>query len=182
MPSGVVGIDLSSHALDLVKLEEETNRAEWVRVPLWGKNAWERTLTLAEQFSEIGSEWFEDVYLVAVEEPYSAGQPGTLAILNRVVGAVMASLPYKLRCVERCWHVRPQEWKSGLGLKAKPTGADMHALGWRGFDIPGTTVPTYDQNARDAYCIARFARDENARGLAAVRLPDGQPLATGDCQ
>jgi hypothetical protein len=170
--SSVVGVDLSSKALDLVKLDESSNRAEWVRVELAGKTAWERTLNVREKlrdYSHLG--WWDDVYLVAIEAPYGRGQAGTQAVLNRVVGAVAASLPARLRTPERCWVVRPDEWKQGLGLKAKPTAEDMRRL-TEGKERLWTSLPdVYDeagrQNGRDAYCLAMWARDTNARAVAA---------------
>lgn len=169
--SAVVGVDLSSRALDLVKLDESTNRAEWVRCELEGPDAWARTLTLRDSLpGPLTSDFFEDVYLVAIEAPYGRGQAGTLAVLNRVVGVVAASLPRRLRVPERCWLVAPHEWKNGLGLKGKPSDADVDRLapGWT--FTSGTCVrgePDPWQNARDAYCLALWARTENAKGVAA---------------
>lgn len=170
----VVGVDLSTHALDLVKLDDETNRAEWVRCELVGKDAWERTLNVRDSlrgYRQTGetvanAAWFEDVHLCAIEAPYGRGQAGTNALLNRVVGAVCASLPAHLRDPARCWLVAPHEWKAGLGLKGKPEYGDLphEAL------IVGP--PHMDdaawQNARDAYCIALFARSELAKGIVAA--------------
>jgi hypothetical protein len=160
--SAVVGIDLSTRALDLVKLDESSNRAEWVRCELEGKTAWERTLQVRD--SVIGGsvlrwcQWWDDVYLVAVEAPYGHGSD----LLNRVVGAIAASLPARLRAPERCWIVRPDEWKRGLGLKAKPSFTDLVVM--TAPDVPdffdAHTFQNYDQNARDAYCLAMFARDQ----------------------
>lgn len=179
--SAVVGIDLSTKALDLLKLDETTSRAEWVRCELAGKDAWERTLNVRDclrgylQFGETvaNAEWWDDVYLVAIEAPYGRGQTGTNALLNRVVGAVAASLPAHLRAPERCWIVRPDEWKHGLGLSAKPTKDDVAALA-DGTTLSLTNIAVaalhnweFDQNARDAYCIAMFARDTLAKATAA---------------
>lgn len=165
--SSVVGIDLSTKALDLVALDENTNRAEWVRCELPGAKAWDRTLAIREQLPP--REWWQTVYLVAIESPYGSGQPGTLAKLSQVVGAVAASLPARLRVPERCWLVRPDEWKGGLGLKAKPTETDLFRI------APGNTFYAAefpegwedDQNRRDAFCLAMWARDTNAKGVAA---------------
>jgi hypothetical protein len=165
--SSVVGVDLSSKALDLVKLDESSNRAEWVRVELAGKTAWERTLNVREKlrdYSHLG--WWDDVYLVAIEAPMGFRSNA----LDRVVGAVAASLPYRLRSPERCWVVRPDEWKQGLGLKAKPTAEDMRRL-TEGKERLWASLPdVYDeagrQNGRDAYCLAMWARDTNAKAVA----------------
>jgi hypothetical protein len=179
--SAVVGIDLSTRALDLVKLDESSNRAEWVRVELGviGRdktNAWARTLDVRQALDAYlpagMSAWFDDVYLVAIEAPYGRGQAGTQAVLNRVVGAVAASLPARLRVPERCWVVRPDEWKTGLGLKGKPTNTGVLQLSnMRGRITPPSGMSpdaVADQNARDAYCLAMFARDTNAKAIEAT--------------
>jgi hypothetical protein len=159
----VVGIDLSSRAIDLVRLAESSGLASHERIDLeqaTGKRAtaWERTLALPDLMPP--ASWWDDVYLVAIEAPYGAGT-GTIAILNRVLGAVAASLPARLQRVERVWIVRPDEWKSRLGLRAKPSAADIAALG---LILSGELAGT--QDARDALGVAFYARELNAQGLA----------------
>jgi hypothetical protein len=152
----VLGVDLSSHCIDFAKVDENHNQVIWSRCHLDGKTAWDRTLTIGNLRAD--GVTFDDVYLVAIEAPYGRGQAGTQAILNRVVGAVAALLPPRLRTPSTCWIVRPDEWKNGLGLKGKPTAEDIARL-LEG-DIPD------DQNARDAACLALWARDTNAKGIA----------------
>lgn len=185
--SGTVGIDLSTKALDLVKLAEEGSRAEWVRCELAGKDAWERTLGLRESMARrdvdapmFGSHFWDDVLLVAIEAPYGPSQRA-ISTLNRIVGAVAASLPAHLRSPDRCWVVRPDEWKAGLGLKGKPTWLDLDAIApenelWN-VSCEGRLDDEW-QNARDAYCIALFARNELERGIPAApgAVPPYQPV------
>lgn len=160
MPS-VLGIDLSTKQIDLAYVDENRDTVQWRRLILEGKDAWARTLTIGplrdDQFA------FQDVYLVAIEAPYGTGQPGTQALLNRVAGAIAASLPAELRTPERCWIVRPDEWKNGLNLKGKPTTADVARLlepvhGW----------DHLDQNAFDAACLALWARNANRAAIEAA--------------
>lgn len=175
--SAVVGCDLSSFVIDLVKLEEQSNAAEWRRCefPPARKGseapAWERLLGAPETLPDAA--WWEGVYLVAIEAPYGASQR-TLVALNRVAGALVACLPARLRMPERCWIVRPDEWKRGLGLnlKKKPTAGDLNAF------APGWQIICYDwkqslkqwdeaqQNSRDAYCLALWAREANRAAVA----------------
>lgn len=158
--SAVVGIDLSTKAIDLVKVDETGNAGHWWACHMEGQKAWDRTLAIPSVMPD--SDYWADVYLVAIEAPYGRGQAGTTALLNRVVGAVMASLPTPLREPERCWIVGPHEWKNGLGLKAKPTNE------WFFENAPGGFwYVDWPQDAKDAYCLARWARDMNARGIAA---------------
>jgi hypothetical protein len=159
----VVGIDLSSRAIDLVRLAESSGLASHERIDLeqaTGKRAtaWERTLALPALMP--AASWWEDVYLVAIEAPYGAGT-GTIAILNRVLGAVAAGLPASLQHPERAWIVRPDEWKGRLGLNRKPSAADIAELG---LVMLGEHADT--QDARDALCVAYYARELNAQGLA----------------
>lgn len=170
--SAVVGVDLSSRALDLVKLDESSNRAEWVRVELAGKDAWERTLAVRDALPPddpagiiYEGDFWGDVYLVAIEEPRGRGQLRTNAVLNRVVGAVAASLPARLRVPERCWVVRPDEYRTGLGLRhnTKPSTGDLVRITGHLYDLFAPLFPGMDdQNARDAYCLAMWARDKVA--------------------
>lgn len=164
--AAVVGIDLSSRALDLARLEEDGARVTCLRVSLEvpGKKAkaWERTLALPALMPPAG--WWDDVYLVALEAPYGAGT-GTVAILNRIVGATVASLPRALQRPERAWIVRPDEWKGALGLEfllGKPSAETIAALG---LELDGEHAAT--QDARDAACIAYYARETLARASAA---------------
>lgn len=180
--SAVVAIDLSSRALDLVKLDETSSRAEWVHVELAGKDAWERTLGIRNALAEYGEHfrifrdesWWDDVYLVAIEAPYGRGQAGTQAVLNRVVGAVAASLPARLRDPGMCWIVRPDEWKNGLGLKAKPDVEDIARVTGGDWELHGPPGIYLDdpiaQNGRDALAIALWARNTHAEATQQRRL------------
>jgi hypothetical protein len=64
--------------------------------------------------------------------------------------------------------VHPSTWKAELGLKGKPTLADQLRIAPDGL-IRGEAGKQSDanawQNARDAYCLALFARDTNARAV-----------------
>lgn len=181
----VVGCDLSTRAIDLVKLSENDNRAEWVRCELHGDTAWERALDVNEAIWRATGEskfrWFEDVYLVAIERPVNDQK----RVLRLIQGAVIASLPAKLRQPHSCWDVHPSTWKAGLGLKGKPNTWDLRDLALTP-EMTGTTPDfmrswlTNDkdaQNARDAYCLAMYARDTNARAVAAA-LEDGAGAPT----
>lgn len=171
--SACVGIDLSTRFIDLVKLDEDSNRAEWVRCELAGQNAWERTLGIQDAMfrmnvhGDVRDSWWDDVYLVAIETPVNDQR----RVLSRVQGAILASLPARLRQPHCCWDVHPSTWKAGLGLKGKPTVADIDRLidGVWWMDAshqPKRSETDVLQNGRDAYCIAMFARDTNAKAVA----------------
>lgn len=164
----VVGIDLSTRAIDFVKLAENSNEATWVRCELQGATAWERTLDIRAPVHGGRADWWDDVYLVAIETPVNDQK----RVLSRVQGAVLASLPAKLRQPHCCWDVHPSTWKAALGLKGKPTvvdfrtlaGAHMDAVFHQHIEVKSATW----QNAMDAYCLALFARDTNAKAVSAA--------------
>lgn len=161
----VAGIDLSTRCLDIVLLDDDRPHAEWHRVELDGKDAWERTLRVREEIRlHARRPWsvWDGVRHVAIEAPYGSGQPGTLAVLNRVVGAVVSALPAELRDPARCWVVRPDEWKHGLGLKTKPDDLWMLENAPIGWELEGWT-----QDAKDAFCLALWTQ----RTLDAATAP-----------
>jgi hypothetical protein len=158
MPS-VVGIDQSSNGIDLVKLDENMQRAEWSRIPLVGKTAFDRLRTVA--ICAPDAAYWDDVYLAGVEMPESRFRVSLRAQLP-IVGALVALIPQRIEV----WSVSPAEWKKPLGLasKEKPTVDSFpgFALGWG--DL---TVDVWPQDAYDALGVALYARDLNAQGIAA---------------
>lgn len=163
--SRVLGIDLSSFAVDLVAIDEEGDEAVWHRVTLGDDKvpALDRLRSVPGRMPP--ASFYDDVYLVAIEAPYGRGEAGTQAKLNRVFGAVIASLPVGLLV----WEVTAGDWRKGLGLKGNATKEECAAavtLLWRyaatHFDVP--------QDALDAFAIARYARDVNAAGVEANLL------------
>jgi hypothetical protein len=168
----VLGIDLSSKAIDLVLLDENANRASWTRLTLEGPNAFERARDVAEKMPQPG--WYEahGVYLVAIERPFvSHGQD----VIRLVQGAVLAEIPRELHV----WEVSPSQWKSAMGIpvRQKPEWGDFPA------DLQlacSFADPPWTQDALDALGVALYARDENAKGIAdALNLcPCGTP---GEC-
>lgn len=157
--SSVVGIDFSSFAIDLVKLDETHNEASWTRVNLDGATAWDRTRKLPAVMP--GASWWDDVYLCAVESPKSAGFK-VATVMHRVQGSLLASIPAAVWT----WEVTPAEWKGHLGIKAnvKPGWGDI-ATKAPGLLLQYKTVP---QDALDALGVALFARDTNQRAVDAA--------------
>ena len=159
-----VGIDLSSRAIDLVRLDENQDEAEWRSVNLSGADAWTRTLDLRGNMPT--SLWWDEVYLCAIEKPFGPSRRAQ-SVLMRVQGAILASIPSHVEL----WEVDPATWKKALGLKQseKPS--------WSAFP-PSFFDDYWDQNARDALGVALYARDENARGVAAaLNHPTGKAAA-----
>lgn len=151
--SAVVGIDLSSRAIDLVHLDENHDEAAWLSVPLDAGNAWDRTRQIPERMP--ASSWWDTVYLCAIEKPFG---PSRLAqsVLMRAQGAILAAIPQRIQV----WEVTPDEWKHHLGIPRteKPD--------WTRFAV-SLHDHTWPQDARDALGVALYARDTNAAALAA---------------
>lgn len=173
--SCVIGIDLSSHAIDLVRLDELDNHAEWLRVDLAGASAWDRTRMVKQTMPS--ASWWDEVYLCAVEQPFGMSRRAQ-SVLMRVQGAVLASIPQSIET----WEVNVADWKKQLGLGTKkPTFSDLQAvmpgllLEWRrlGVTTGFAAIPLAEalkdvpQDALDALAIAYYARETNAKGIAA---------------
>ncbi len=177
--SSYVGVDLSTHFVDLVKLDEESDRAEWVRVPLVGENAIDRarsyrnrTIDREEWITPRPSrDWWDDVILCALEDPAGRGDTRKIA---RVQGVVIATIPARVQV----WTLQPAEWRKACGLPgncskeqvkewsdAKRTTTDKVTV--RNGDRIRVDFSTMEklvlwpQDACDAYAIAYAARAIN---------------------
>lgn len=163
MPS-VIGIDISSHAIDLVKLDETTNDATWLRVELIGGTSFARLRQVAPQMPR--HSFFDDVYLAAIETPKTRFMKSAGAIFP-VYGAVVAMLPAALEV----WDVHPKSWRLELGLagNASKTACAVAVQKLRRrWDIYPRPLEPWPQDALDAYAVAHYARTINARGLSAA--------------
>lgn len=154
--SSTLGIDFSSHAVDLVKVDENEPLAVWLRVNLEGRDAFARTRAIRDAMP--GSWFYDDVYLVAIEKPMGFSSRLAQSVLMRVQGAVLVKIPTRLEV----WEPLPSDWKKHLGLpgRDKPTAATFAPLG---FNLSAE----WPQDALDALAMGVFARDVNARGVAA---------------
>jgi hypothetical protein len=160
----VLGIDLSSKAIDLVLLSENEDRASWTRLTLEGPTAFERARDVAEKMPQPG--WYEahGVYLVAIERPFvSHGQD----VIRLVQGAVLAGIPRELQV----WEVSVSQWKKPLGIpvRQKPTHYAFPDFTFDGYNPSRpsrTNIFPWPQDALDALGVALYARDLNARGIA----------------
>lgn len=160
--SCVLGIDLSSNAIDLVILDETTNKGTWLRCDLRGKTFFERLRAVPAAMPRWGFYEDQGVYLAAIETPKTRFMPSAAALFP-VYGAVIACLPRALPV----WDVHPTAWRQTLGLAGNATKqavADaVHAID----DDSPDPIWEWPQDALDAYAIARYARDTNAAGITA---------------
>ena len=165
--SKVLGIDLSSFNVDLVTIDETTDDATWTRLELGDDEtpALDRLRRVGDLMPT--ASFYDNIFLVAIEEPYGSNQAGTQAKLNRVLGAVVTCIPDDLQI----WTVMPGDWRKGLGLKgnaSKETAAlavgalrQEALVRWNVAHFPHREWEVWPQDACDAFAVARYARDRN---------------------
>lgn len=152
-----VGIDQSSNAIELVRLDENRDHATAWSITLEGKTAFARLQQVRLQMP--GASWWDNVYLAAIEIPESRFRASLRAQLP-IVGAIVACIPSHVQV----WDVAPVDWKRTLGVahNAKPEPGHF----------PAFTLDGWTQDALDALGVAAYARDLNARGIeAALKTP-----------
>jgi hypothetical protein len=139
------GIDYSTHAIDLVLVDEDGLRPPWWhRFELHGPDAWERTRTVARTLPGRTSQLWDEVLAFGLEEP--RGQNS--GVLYRVQGAVLAALPPHVLV----YPMVPSEWRKAVGL---PGNASKDAIAYFAVnDGPPDEFRDWPQDACDAYCIA----------------------------
>ena len=163
IPCNVLGIDLSSKAIDLVLLDENRNAAQWTRITLSGATAFDRARDVADKMPQPG--WYEahGVYLCAIERPFvSHGQD----VIRLVQGCVLAEIPRELHV----WEVSPSQWKKkvGLPIRTKPSRLNfpVFTLINCSDSTSANSYADWAQDGYDALGVALYARDTNARGIA----------------
>ena len=155
----MLGVDFSSRAVDLVYLDESTDCARWHSIPLERGVAGTRQIRSAYAWAAE----LESVYLVAIEDPFSAGRTAAKQ-LGRVCGAIIASLPPSVPD-EHVWLMRPDEWRMACGMAGNATKAQVAVWARERFAIDGLDM--WPQDAIDALCVAYAAREINAKAVAA---------------
>ena len=144
----IAGVDFSSRAVDIVRLDEDSDRAEWHRFLLAGDGAFDRTRSVRAAMP--GSSFWDDVLAVGIEEPcgHGAGR------LMRVQGAILACVP-----AHKLVHpLMPSAWRKAVGL---PGNASKEVVSeWAGPKLRPTVGPLLGIpfDATDAYCIALATR------------------------
>ncbi len=174
--STVLGIDLSSRNIDLVWLDEDGPGARWARLPLAGPTSFARCRAVRAAMPPATA--YDGCYLAAIERPRTQSMVSAAALFP-VFGAVLSCLPAALEV----WDVLPQHWKQGLGLGGNASKeeaarevyalAEPAVLGWatNGMRGPVQDVP---QDALDAWAVAFYARELNARGIGAEEARERQ--------
>jgi hypothetical protein len=151
----VAGVDYSTRCIDVVLVDEDTDKATWHRFTLGGLgDGFDRARTVRAAMPSAG--WWEDhgVVAVGIEDPrgYGAG------FLYRVQGGILQCLPRDV--LVQPWI--PSEWRSRVGV---PGNCSKQLVAARVAEwLPAAADWPWD--ACDAYCIARATRDSLEREAA----------------
>lgn len=168
----VVGIDLSSRAIDLVTLAEDTNDADHFRVRIdlpSGATATERARRLRDRMPARTAWADAGVSVLAIELPFSrTPNPAMLIIYGGLLQLVPADLPLL--------ELRSDDWRPECLIpirKPRDAGEDWHKQRALEFAREQWADPpaVVDHNAAEAFCIAYAAREIDlrvGRGAAAA--------------
>jgi hypothetical protein len=139
----VAGIDYSTHAIDVVTIDEDTLKPEWMRFPLGTiGRAFDRTRFVYASCPS-GRFW-DDTIAVGIEEPRGQGAGN----LYRVQGAILQCIPPTT--LVQPWV--PSEWRKAVGLKGNASKDDVRDHANR---LSFNATYDWPQDGADAYCIAR---------------------------
>lgn len=166
----IAGIDLSTRAIHIVSLPEDTNAAELhvVRLDTERGDALERVRRLRDRMPARAAWRDAGCTLIAVEQPFHRGVANVAPMLM-VYGALLQLFPADVPLLP----LRSDDWRKECGIpirKPRDAGSDWHKRRavefareqWR-------DAPPVDDNAADAFCIAWAAREVDVRrGRAAA--------------
>lgn len=151
--SWVAGIDYSTHAIDIVYVDEDGKQPPmWRHFPMRGADAFERTRDIHVGVPiEIDQ---DEVLAIGIEEP-RGHQTGPLF---RVQGSILARIPK--RVLVQPWI--PSQWRLAVGLKGNASKDEIRLHVARTIVVNRDEMPnnqpilngTWTQDACDAYCIA----------------------------
>jgi hypothetical protein len=151
--SYVLGIDYSTHAIDVVYVDENGEKPTlWHRHHLTGPDAWERTRKI--RYWSLA--WPEDVLAVGLEQPRGHGA----GHLYRVQGAILCKLPAKV--LVQPW--LPNEWRKLCGMKGNAGKAESVIESTR---ILGGGKEDWPVDAHEAHLIALATREAISTKAAA---------------
>jgi hypothetical protein len=157
----IAGIDYSSHAVDVVLLDEDSDQAAWHHFPLTALPGWDsfdRARTVRAVMPT--RSWWEDrgTIAIGIEDPrgYGAGH------LYRIQGGILQTLPPDV--LVHPWI--PSAWRKANMIAGNATkqAVKIHSL-----RLVGASKATdeWSQDAHDAHLIARATRASLQRSEAA---------------
>jgi hypothetical protein len=159
----IAGVDISSFAVDLVLLDDDTDHAhEWKHILLPGSTPFERARAL--RLAIPSRSWWEDqgVWLVGYEDPVGH-HAHTAKAMGLMLGAFAALLPSQLPTLG----TQASEWQPRFtGWAKQPrTSAERKALIRNAAHRRGFTGDEHTQDLFDAYGIAWVVRALNDQAI-----------------
>lgn len=156
------GIDYDTNAVHVVLVPEE-GKPEYLPFVMHGVDPFDRARIVRDVMPARG--WWADEGIVAIGiEEQASGSPkmrASVQKLKMIQGAILACLPAGDSVVEP---FLPNEWRKEIGLAGNASKEDVAA--WMGEqvwpDAPLPVVPSWPQDACDAYCIARAVERRTA--------------------
>jgi hypothetical protein len=147
--SNVAGIDLSSFAVDMVRVHD-TGLVDWHRYMLEGNDAFDRARRVPDAMPGPTDELWDETMAIGIEQP--AGHHGVIPLV-RVQGAILARLPKDLLVHPYV----PARWRVLAGLPGHALKADVRLL-----SIAHGGGEQWAQDAHDAHLVARALMAELA--------------------
>jgi hypothetical protein len=157
----IAGIDYSTHAVDVVLLDEDSDAATWHRFPLVGANAFDRVRAVRDLFAGASLTFrdaWESVLAIGIEDPrgYNAGA------LYRIQGAILTKVPRGTLVHP----LPPQVWRKTVGLPGNASKGHVYIFAnehrTTTYELNGRryhqATDSWPQDACDAYCIALATR------------------------
>lgn len=164
----VAGVDISTRAIHIVSLAEDTNHAELhvVRVDTERGDATERLRRLRDRMPARTAWRDAGCTLIAVEKPWFDGP--SLGPMMAVYGALLQCFPADLPLLE----LKADEWRKACGLRVRrrrDEGSDaLKRESVRFAREQWTECPPVDHNGAEAFAIAYAAREIGLRAEAAA--------------
>jgi hypothetical protein len=142
----IAGIDYSTRAVDVVLLDEDSDAATWLRIPLFGQDAFERVRSVRQGMR---SSMWDDALAIGIEDPrgYNAGA------LYRIQGAILSCIPNAILVQPFI----PSQWRKTVGLPGNASKAQAADF-VQSVKYPAAYTLEWPQDACDAYCIALATR------------------------
>lgn len=155
----IAGIDLSTRAIHICSLPEDTNAAQLhvVRLDTERGDQITRVRRLRDRMPARTAWRDAGITLIAIERPYSH-IAATLAPMMLVFGAILQLLPADVPLLE----LSPPEWRKECGLPQRGDRVKPAAIEFAR-DLWSSPPPAIDDNVADCFCVAWAAREIDLR-------------------
>lgn len=160
----IAGIDLSSRALHICTLHEDTNHADIhvVRLDLQRGDATTRARRLRDLMPARTAWADQNTTLIALEKPFFHGHQGLVPLLL-VYGGLLQLIPPDMPLLE----LRADDWRRECSLPTRGDKTLLKKAAQRfARDVWADPPAALDDNTADAFCIAWAAREIDIRASA----------------